>query len=107
EKPVEKRHHPIAALLALILSVSTLYLNSAPAPIAGLSASRYVQYVTYLAKDEMKGRGNGSPELVQAGDYIASQFKAAGLQPMGDNGTFFQSFEITTGTEFGPNNQLT
>ena len=104
---MERRHHPIAALLALILGVSTLYVNSAPAPIADLSASTYLQYVTYLSRDEMKGRGNGSPELVQAGDYIASQFKAAGLQPMGDNGTYFQSLEITTGTEFGPNNQLT
>src|SRR5205814_2109670 len=86
--------------------VSTLYVNSAPAPIADLSASTYLQYVTYLSRDEMKGRGNGSPELVQAGDYIASQFKAAGLQPMGDNGTYFQSFEITTGTEFGPKNEV-
>ena len=45
----------------------------------------------------MKGRGNGSPELAQAGDYIAAQFKAAGLQPMGDDGAYFQSFEITPG----------
>src|SRR5262245_50483563 len=55
----------------------------------------------------MKGRGSGSPELNQAADYISSQFKAAGIQPMGDNGTYFQSFEITTGTQFGPNNQIT
>ncbi len=112
---MEKRHYSIAALLALIIGVSTLVLNSleavsarqsAPAAVAELSAARYLQNVTWLARDEMKGRGNGSPELTQAGDYIASQFQAAGLQPRGDNGTYFQTFEITTGTEFGPKNEV-
>lgn len=112
---MEKRHYPIAALLALIVGISTIYLNSfvavsarqsVPAPIAELSASRYLQHVTYLSRDEMKGRGNGSPELVRAGDYIASQFEADGLQPLGDNGTYFQTFEITVGTEIGPKNEF-
>ena len=46
----------------------------------------------------MKGRGNGSPELEKAAEYIASQFQVWGLQPAGENGTFFQQFELTTGT---------
>jgi hypothetical protein len=100
---VQRKNYPLAALLALIVVVSTLYLNSFAA-VSDLSPARYLQHVTYLARDEMKGRGNGSPELTQAGDYIAAQFKAAGLQPQGENGTYFQTFEITTGTEFGPAN---
>jgi hypothetical protein len=104
---VKKRNYPIAALLALIVGLSTLSARqSAPAVTGELSAPRYLRDVTYLSRDEMKGRGNGSPELVLAGDYIASQFKAAGLAPLGDNGTYFQTFEITTGADFGPKNEL-
>ena len=62
--------------------------------------------VIFLASDAMKGRGNGSPELDQAADYIAGQFRLAGLQPAGENKSYFQSFEITTGARFGPRNAL-
>ena len=67
----------------------------------------YLQHVKYLASDELKGRGNGTPELERAAEYIAHQYHAAGLQPAGDNGTFFQSFQLTTGSRLGPNNRLT
>jgi aminopeptidase YwaD len=67
----------------------------------------YLQHVKYLASDELKGRGNGTPELERAAEYIAQQFQTAGLQPAGDNGTFFQSFQLTTGSRLGPNNRLT
>lgn len=70
------------------------------------SAARYSADVTYLASDEMKGRGNGTPELEKAADYIADQFKRAGLRPAGEDGTFFQKFEITVGADFGQNNVM-
>jgi Zn-dependent M28 family amino/carboxypeptidase len=62
--------------------------------------------VTFLARDEMKGRGNGIPELDVAADYIAEQFRLAGLTPKGENGTYFQPFEVTTGAELGAKNEL-
>jgi aminopeptidase YwaD len=71
-----------------------------------LSPARYLEHVTYLASDSLKGRGDGSPELNQAADYIAEQFKKLGLQPEGDNKTYFQNFEITTGAQLGKNNAL-
>src|SRR5215468_3230826 len=107
---MEKRHYPAVLLVAVLAAVSTLYLNSLialfPAPaaaqvVADLSASRYFDHVKYLASDRMKGRGDGSPELDKAADYIASQFRLWGLRPMGDNNTYFQNFEITTGAEIG------
>src|SRR5947209_19746599 len=67
-----------------------------------LSAARYLEQVKYLASDEMKGRGDGSPELDKAADYIASQFRLWGLRPMGDSNSYFQNFEITTGAQIGP-----
>jgi hypothetical protein len=110
-----KDRYPIVLTAALLVVLPTLYLGSlgalqsrgtAATVVPDLSASRYLSQVTYLARDEMKGRGNGSPELDQAADYIASQFRTWGLKPGGENGTYFQTFEVTTGVEFGAKNEL-
>src|SRR4030095_3324952 len=112
---MEQKRLPITAGIAVLLSLSILYLNSlvaVPAPrsaaqaISDLSATRYLDHVKYLASDEMKGRGSGTPELDKAADYIASQFKLWGLRPMGDNNTYFQPFELTTGASAGDKNEL-
>jgi hypothetical protein len=105
-----------AVVLAGLVATSAVYIyagvavspvQQAPAAKAAeFSPSRYLADVTYLASDALKGRGNGSPELDQAADYIADQFRKAGLQPAGDNGTYFQNFEITTGAVLGARNEL-
>ena len=77
----------------------------AAAQEAALSPERYMEDVRYLASEEMRGRGTGSPELERAAEYIAEEFAAAGLEPAGENGTFFQSFEVTTGAVAGENNE--
>jgi len=46
--------------------------------------------VAFLADDRLKGRETGSPEHREAAEYIARQFKDAGLQPAGTDG-YFQS----------------
>ena len=97
-----KRYLP-AILLLVLISVSTV---SATLPVGELSADRYLQHVSFLASDELKGRGNGSPELERAAEYVAAQFRASGLEPAGDKGTYFQRFEITVGAEFGSKNAL-
>ena len=63
-------------------------------------------HVKYLASDDMKGRADGSAELERAAEYIAEQFKAAGLQPGGKNGGWFQPFELVAGLTMGEGNQL-
>ena len=97
---MKTRHFPFATAFAVFLALPSL----AQGP--QLSADRYAQHLSYLASDELKGRASGSPELEKAADYIAAQFQTLGLQPGGENGTYFQTFEITTGTEFGRNNRL-
>jgi aminopeptidase YwaD len=52
------------------------------------------KHADYLASDELEGRAAGYPGNVKAGDYIAGVFKAAGLAPAGDDGTFFQAFKV-------------
>lgn len=78
-------------LFFLHLSAWTFDL-SAPSDPAALKA-----HVTYLASPELTGRGVDTPGITLARDYIARQFSRYGLQPGGDDGTFLQSFELTTG----------
>ena len=96
----------IAAALVLAASISGIAHAQAPKPEAGSAAADYLRDVTFLASDALRGRGNGMPELDQAADYIAAQFQRLGLKPAGEDGTFFQKFEITTGAEAGANNAL-
>ena len=56
------------------------------------SADRMMEVVKYLASDELKGRGLGTPELDQAADYIAKKFEEYGLLPGSDDGTYYQSW---------------
>jgi len=58
------------------------------------NASRMKADVATLADDAMQGRGVGTQGLQAAGDYIAEQFRAAGLDPAGDDGSYFQSFTV-------------
>ena len=48
----------------------------------------------HLSSDAMEGRDIGSPGHDRAGRWVAEQFKAAGLPPAGDNGTYFQTFPV-------------
>ncbi len=56
---------------------------------------RFQAHIEYLASDQLEGRGVGSQGIELAADYIADQFAFAGLEPAGDDGTFFQTFSMT------------
>ncbi len=44
----------------------------------------------FLSSDAMEGRDTGSAAYERAAKYVAARFKEAGLQPAGENGTYFQ-----------------
>ncbi len=47
-----------------------------------------------LSSDAMEGRDTGSPGYDRAAEMVAQRFKAAGLKPAGDDGTYFQTFPV-------------
>ena len=57
--------------------------------------------ISYLADDKLEGRRAGSAGEKLAMDYIATQFRQAGLTPKGENG-FFQAFDINEGLQVDP-----
>src|SRR3954453_760830 len=66
---------------------------AAQAPIAQqiatqLTANDLKADVSFLASDLLEGRGTPSRGLDIAAEYIAAQFRRAGLEPIGDEGYF-------------------
>ena len=75
----------------IIASIGTVPLSQAQQ----LEAARLRKHVEYLASDELEGRGTATMGEIKAANYLAEQFRLAGLQPRGDKGTFFQPFGLT------------
>lgn len=84
-------------------------LSAAPAAVSPpprITAQQYLQDVKFLASKQMRGRGDGTPQLDKAASFIAQQFQSAGLQPV-VKGSYFQDFPVTLQSKLGGGNQMT
>lgn len=70
------------------------------------SAGAYLEHVGYLASNELEGRGTGQPGIDRAAEYIAEVFERYGLEPAGDNGTYFQNFTLQLKYRVGEETEL-
>src|SRR5271154_5530050 len=59
-------------------------------PLDGIHAESLRTDLTYIASDELEGRDSPSRGLDLAADYIATQFRRAGLEP-GAGDSYFQN----------------
>src|SRR5262249_48318550 len=88
-------------LLAVTLAATGLsaYQTSRPAPPSPLtaevsaaldriSADSMRGHLSFIASDLLEGRYTPSRGLDIAAEYIAAQFRRAGLEPVGDDGYF-------------------
>jgi hypothetical protein len=91
------------ALVAAVVACA-VHLHADPRHI---DPRAFLDHIKYLASDELEGRGDGSPGLEKAAEYIATSFRASGLEPLGDAGTFFQKFELISGLSIQPGNFVT
>jgi hypothetical protein len=57
--------------------------------------------ITWLAADQRQGRMTPSPGLDASADYLAGQFREAGLTGAGPNGSFFQTAQFSQVTPSG------
>src|SRR6218665_1253216 len=79
---------PLAALGSVAFAQT-----SAPAPQSE-RAKAWWATVSTLAADDMEGREAGSAGHRRASDLVARRFAALGLEPAGENGTFFQAVHL-------------
>jgi hypothetical protein len=63
-------------------------------------------HIGYLASKEMGGRLTGTKGEILATDHVASAFKSWGLEPGGDDESYFQEFNFTAGVAVGKDNKL-
>jgi hypothetical protein len=61
-------------------------------------------HIAFLASEELKGRYPGTPEDQELSEYIAAEFRNAGLDLYEKSG--IQTFDIVTELELGPGNSF-
>jgi hypothetical protein len=84
-RPNDERGAPVASL--------SLPARKALAELPPVfSKKALLEHVGWLSAPEREGRGTGTKGLEAAAEYVAAAFKAMGLEPGGDGGTYFQSF---------------
>jgi Zn-dependent M28 family amino/carboxypeptidase len=76
---------------ALLVSVT---FGAEPDKAPTLSAERIKADVVYLASDRLEGRGPGTRGEELATEYLANEFKKAGLKPLDERGTYLQKVPL-------------
>jgi len=67
---------------------------AARAAAASIDPEKIRAHVRFLSLDLLEGRGPGTRGAELAAEYIATQFALAGLEPAGDNNTYFQKVPL-------------
>ena len=71
------------------------------------NAQKAMEYVQDLASDQMLGRKSGQKGGVLGEEYIASRLKEWGVEPGGENGTYFHHFRFNhVDLESGPSLEI-
>lgn len=81
------------ASLALFTFPVCPALGGEPIPVS-FDGERAKQHVVHLASDEMEGRQSCTAGFREAAGWVASRFEAWGLEPAGEQGTYFQEVTI-------------
>ncbi len=89
----------VAGVLLFALALASHSAEPALSPeqqavIAHISADSLRGHLSFLASDLLEGRATPSRGLDLAAEYLASQFRRAGLEPAGDDG-YFQTATVT------------
>jgi hypothetical protein len=84
------RSSPIAVLCAMLLGVTASHCQTLKSTQAALCTPCVRGDMTFLASDELQGRGSGTRDEHLAALYAASLFASFGLEPGGEKGSFLQ-----------------
>lgn len=76
------------------------------ASVPGFSAADVGRHVDYLCRPELGGRLTGTEGERRATAYVAAYLESLGLQPAGQDGTFFHEFQFVSDVALGTDNAL-
>jgi hypothetical protein len=79
---------PACAALAAAVAMAQTASSNLQTITSRLTANGLKADISFLASDALEGRGTPSRGLEIAAEYVAAQFRRAGLEPAGDNDYF-------------------
>lgn len=110
-------HFVSALALVSALACTGRAIDTAPAAVAArddpdqaartIGADDMLGRIAALSHDSMEGRDTPSPGLEKAASYLVGEFRALGLEPGGENGSYLQRYPLplraldTTAVHFG------
>ncbi|MEO6446390.1 MAG: M28 family peptidase [Gemmatimonadaceae bacterium] len=100
--PVVPRLRLILRCVALAVTVAPVALSAqarprageVPAAMAAVREADLKRDLFAMASDAMRGREGGTLDEMRASIWVAQQYRQIGLQPLGEDGTYFQWFNI-------------
>ena len=82
---------PALAVIALVACARASTVAPTGATSADITETDLRHRLFLIADDSMLGRLTGSEGAHKTTEYIASEFRRLGLEPAGENGTYFQT----------------
>lgn len=84
-----------SAIINYFLMALVLMISGCDEPVSdGVETASIQDHIEWLTNNELEGRLAGLSGEARAANYISDQFLKSGLQPAGDNGTYFQQFVL-------------
>ena len=87
----------IGLALGATATVAFTAWTAGPPAQAQSATAELERHARYLASERLTGRGVDTPGIKLARDYLAKEFAEHGLKPGGDDGSYFQSFDVAVG----------
>src|SRR5437868_15500516 len=84
-----------AAPLAAQSAAKKSARSEIPAAYTAVREADLRRDVGEMASPAMRGREGGTVDEMRASIWVADQYRRIGLKPMGDDGTWFQWFDMT------------
>ncbi len=99
------RRVPGQSLIAIVVGAALAFAAAALTPeqqavVQHITADSLRGHLSFIASDLLEGRATPSRGLDVAAEYIAAQFRRAGLEPVGDH-DYFQTAVLQNGTARG------
>lgn len=86
----------VGGLLAACASLPSGTFGASRGDETGDISRNMRAHMTFLADDALQGREPGTPGFDIAANYVAAQFAMMGLEPGGDDGSYFQPVTLRT-----------
>ena len=94
--PVSKPPRRVVLAAVLAATLAARGLSAASAGISRIRTDDVRQWLTYIASDQLQGRGDYTRGLDQAAAYIEDHLRQWGVKPAGDAGSYQQAVDVSS-----------